>query len=82
VDDTSPRVRALLVEGYRRMSPAKKLQRVAELNAAVLELAAAGIRRRHGAVAEEELRLRLAALWLDRETMMRAFGWDPRKHGT
>mgnify|MGYP006987211209 FL=1 len=63
------------------MSPAKKLQRVAELNAAVLELAAAGIRRRHGAVAEEELRLRLAALWLDRETMVRAFGWDPMEHG-
>ena len=63
------------------MSPAEKLQRVAELNAAVLELAAAGIRRRHGAVAEEELRLRLAALWLDRETMVRAFGWDPREHG-
>jgi len=63
------------------MSPAEKLQRVAELNAAVLELAAAGIRRRHGAVADRELRLRLAALWLDRETMVRAFGWDPREHG-
>ncbi len=30
---------------------------------------------------ERELALRLGALWLDRETMIRAFDWDPEIHG-
>lgn len=77
VDDTHPRIREMIVEGYRRMSPAEKFQRVEELNEMVLQLAAARIRHQHAGIGDTELRLRVASLWLDRATMVRAFGWDP-----
>jgi hypothetical protein len=79
--DTDPAVEALLIERYRSMSPAEKLERVRALNHAVQELALADIRRRHPNVDERELSLRLASRWLDPELMLRAFGWDVRKAG-
>jgi hypothetical protein len=74
--DTSDAVEALLVEAHRRMTPQQKIQRVLDCNAASEAVAAAGVRARHGALGDRELRLRLAALRLDRETMRRAFGWE------
>ena len=41
----------------------------------------AGIRSRHPHASDEELRLRLASLWLERETMIRMFGRDPDIEG-
>ncbi len=80
--DTHPDAHALLVRGYRKMAPAARLERVAELNRDLEELAAARIRRRYGAdLPRRELELRLAALRLDRDTMVEVFGWDPRHHG-
>lgn len=80
--DTAPEVEELLVEAYRRMSPKEKVARVADLNRTVRALALAGIRDRYGeGLSPEEERLRLAALTLDRDTMIRAFGWDPAEHG-
>ena len=80
--DTPPEVEAIQLEAYRRMAPAEKARIVEDLNRAVRELAAARIRSRYGPqLTDRELRLRLAALWLDRETMVRAFGWDPEKEG-
>lgn len=75
--DTHPAIERILLEGYRRMSPAEKLQVVEGLNEAVLQLAAARISREHPAIDERELRLRLAALWLDADTMRRVFDWPP-----
>jgi hypothetical protein len=80
-NDTDPAVEALLIQAYRRMSPAEKLQRVRALNHAVQELALADIRRRHPDADERELSLRLASRWLDPDLMVRAFGWDVRKAG-
>ena len=80
--DTPPEVEEILLEGYRRMTPQQKLARVMDLNRAVQEMASARIRAEYGpSLPERELRLRLAALWLDRETMIRAFGWDPEVEG-
>lgn len=80
--DTPPEVEEILLEGYRRMSPREKLERVMDLNRAAREMAAARIRAQYGPdLSDRELRLRLAALWLDRETMVRAFGWDPEIQG-
>ena len=66
VDDTPPSVKAVLIAGYRRMSAAEKLRRVQALNETALQFAAARIRSEHPGIAERELRLRLASLWLDR----------------
>jgi hypothetical protein len=79
--DTSPDAEAFLLEGYRRMSPTEKMQRVASLNRALVQLASARIRAQYGDVPEREMRLRLGALWLGRETMVKVFGWDPEVEG-
>ncbi len=80
--DTAPEAEEVWIEGLRRMTGAERLLRALDLTAAVRALAAARIRAEHGPdVSEGELRLRLAALWLDRETMVRVFGWDPEVEG-
>ncbi len=70
-----------MVEGYRRMTPAEKFARVQALNEGVLQMAAARIRKQHAPTTDRELRLRLAALWLDDRTMRRVFDWDPAVRG-
>jgi len=76
--DTPPEIEEILLEGYRRMAPLEKLQQVFELNHMAQTMAATRIQAWYGPnLSEQELRLRLAALWLDRETMIAAFGWDP-----
>jgi hypothetical protein len=80
--DTPAEVEQRLLEGYRRMSPGQRLMMAMEMNRAVQQMAAARICAQYGPdLPERELRLRLAALWIDRDTMMRAFGWDPRVQG-
>jgi len=80
-NDTHPRVDAILIEGYRRMSPAQKLERVRALTQAVQELAMLDVRRRHPNADAREQALRLASRWIDPDLMVRAFGWDPRVEG-
>src|SRR5438876_10780867 len=60
-NDTDPLVEAMLVEGYRGMSPSQKLERVRALTRAVQELALVDIRRRHPDADEREQALRLAS---------------------
>ena len=79
--DTSPSIQKILIAGYRQMSPQQKLKRVSELTKAVQQLALARIRKQYGACSEREQHLRLAALWLDRDTMIRVFHWDPQVKG-
>ncbi len=73
-DDTSPEVEALLLERYRRMSPGEKLAKVASLTASVHAVALAALRQEHPGASERELQLRLAARYIDRELLERAFG--------
>jgi len=80
-EETSIHVKKMLVEGYRSMPPWQKMRLVTELNKAVQQLALARIRKQYGAIPEQEQKLRLAALWLDRETMIRIFDWDPKIKG-
>jgi len=80
--DTPPEIEEILIEGYRRMKPREKLERIAELNELVETMAAARIRAQYGPdLPERELRLRLGALRLSRETMIEVFDWDPEEKG-
>jgi hypothetical protein len=79
--DTRPEVFTLLLEGYRRMTPAQKLARVADLSAASRQMAEARIRKEHPDADDSEVRLRLGALVLGRKTMLHVFSWDPAKEG-
>lgn len=79
--DTSYEAEQLLIEEYRRMSPADKPQRVAEMCRAVEQLAVAGIRERYPHAYAPEIMLRLGSLRLGRALMIEAFGWDREREG-
>ena len=80
--DTPPEVEEILIEGYRRMAPTERLARALDMSRAVQQLALARIRAQYGPnLTEREERLRLAALWLPRETMIEVFAWDPEVEG-
>jgi len=81
IHDTPAHIQRMLIAGYRNMTPQQKLQRVSELTKAVQQLALARIRKQYGEISEREQKLRLAALWLNRETMIRVFDWDPHEAG-
>ena len=80
-NDTHPQIEALLIEGYRRMSPSQQLERVRALTRAVQELALMDVRRRHPNADVREQALRVASRWLEPELMLRAFGWDVSEAG-
>lgn len=80
-DDTPIEVERILVDGYRRMSAARKVARVRDLDWTLQQLALADLRVRHPADDDRTLRLRLAARRFDRQTMIAAFGWDPAAGG-
>jgi hypothetical protein len=80
-NDTHPKIEALLIDGYRKMSPSQKLERVRALTRAVQELALLDVRRRHPTADAREQALRVASRWIEPDLMKRAFGWDAREVG-
>ncbi|MGO8996972.1 MAG: hypothetical protein ACLQVI_26960 [Polyangiaceae bacterium] len=79
IDDTHPTIAKMMIEGYRRMTPAEKLARCGDLSSAVRQLSAARIRAEHPGAGEREIGLRVAALLYPAELMERAFGWVPER---
>lgn len=81
MNDTTSSAEEILIEGYRSMSPERKLRQVTSLTQLAQRMALTRLRSQYGVMSENEERLRLAALWLPRETMVKLFGWDPVKKG-
>jgi hypothetical protein len=80
--DTPAEVEQRLIERLRRMTPLQRLAMAMDLSEGVRQLAAARIRAQYGpGISERELHLRLAALAVDRDTLIAAFGWDPEVEG-
>lgn len=79
--DTSPDMERVLFEGYRRMTPEQKLERVFGLTLALRELTAASIRQQRPDASEREIRLRVASRHIPRALMIAAYGWDPEVEG-
>ena len=79
--DTPRSVERLMLELWRRASPEQKLARMFGMGRMINELAAAELRQRHPSASPREIQLRLASRTIPRETMIRAFGWDPDLHG-
>lgn len=72
--DTHPRTEALLVRLLREAPPWRKMEMLAELNAAAKTLALAGLRRLHPHSGEAELRRALADLLLGEELARKVYG--------
>jgi hypothetical protein len=79
--DTSPEIDRIMFAHWRRATPAEKLERVLSIGRSINELVRAGLRQRYPDATPREIELRLVARNLDRETMIKAFGWDPDVHG-
>lgn len=74
-EDTAPAAEAALVEGYRRMSPARKAHQINQLTVGVQQLALARLRSEAPTSSERELRIRLAALWLPESLLDRVVAY-------
>ncbi len=72
--DTTPAAENVLVEMLRQAPVWRKMEMLAQLNAAAQEVALAGLRRRHPQASEAELRRRLADLLLATELAARVYG--------
>lgn len=81
LSDTRPEIERIVLDGYRQMSPAQKLARVDDLRQLTMGLAERRIRSQYAGASDQEVRLRLGALTLGRDLMIRIFGWDPEREG-
>jgi len=79
--DTDPKIRKIIIEGYRKMTPQQKLQRVTELNKSIQQIALSRILKQYGNISEREQILRLASLWIDQDIMVNVFNWNPEIKG-
>jgi hypothetical protein len=79
--DTDPRALEVFLECQRRMSASEKVQAIFDLTRMVFDAAVAEVHRQHPGMDERTAFLRVAARHLDRETMMRVYGWDPGSAG-
>ena len=80
-NDTDKDTERIYLKMLREAPAWRKAAMVDSLTRACGELAVAGIRMRHPDISEKEIRMRVAALWLDRDLMMRLFHWDPVREG-
>jgi hypothetical protein len=75
--DTDPRALEVMYDLHRKMPPGEKIALVFQLSAMVMGLAEAGVRAMYPEAGEREVLVRLAARHLDRDLVMRAYGWYP-----
>ena len=81
IQDTDAEAHRLLIELARRTPVWKKFAQVAATTETCRAFAKAGIRRRYPNATQDEIGRRLAAVVLDRETVIKVYGWDPEKEG-
>ncbi len=79
--DTSLSLDEQMFERYRRMTPQEKLEHIGALGRLAEEVALAGLRARYPEASEAESRLRLVSRWIERDTMIRVYAWDPEQRG-
>jgi len=78
--DTDPRALEVWLSLQRRMSMGEKLLVTLGASQFLLQMLEAGVRLDYPHASEREIFLRTAARHLDRDLMIRAYGWDPALH--
>jgi hypothetical protein len=78
--DTDPKALALFIELHRKMTPGERVAPVFEMAAFQEGLQRSSVRSMYPDAGEREVFLRVAARRLDRETILRVYGWDPILH--
>ena len=72
--DTSPEAEQVLVELWRKATPARKFTIVFDTTRTLQEFVLAGLRQRYPLATPGQLRLRFAVAWLGPELARRAYG--------
>jgi hypothetical protein len=80
-EDTDEKAERVLISIHRSMPDWKKCQQIFSLIETGRQLALAGLRERYQNADEEELKKRYAALVLDKETVIKMYGWNPDIEG-
>lgn len=75
--DTSPEAERVLIELLRQAPAWRKLQLTDQMSSMVRDLSLAGLRVRHPAATEAELRRRFADIYLGPDLAAKAYGWRP-----
>jgi hypothetical protein len=76
-EDTSPEALEVFIELHRKMTPGQRVAHMAEF---MEGLQRSSVRSMYPDADEREVFLRVAARRLDRETMIKVYGWDPTLH--
>ena len=75
--DTDPRAMEVFLARQRAMTAAEKIAAVFQQNELLRSMAEARERQLHPQASEREIFFRVTAHRLDRETMVRVYGWHP-----
>jgi hypothetical protein len=75
--DTDAKALEVFLDRHRTMTPAEKIRAVFEQNELLRSMSEARERQLHPQASDREIFLRVTAHRLDRETMMRVYGWYP-----
>jgi hypothetical protein len=78
--DTSPEAWERYHEALDAMDPSDKLGLVFQLQSDLHARLDAGLRARYSNETDYQIMLRRAALYIDRKTMIRGYGWDPESN--
>jgi len=79
-EDTDPEAMEVFLQLHRQMTTGQRVARVFELTAFQESLQRASVRSMYPEAGDREVFLRVAARRLDRDTMLRVYGWDPDLH--
>jgi hypothetical protein len=77
LSDTDPRAKEVWIELLRKMGPEGRLAMALRITDLAFRMSEAGVRQAHPHASDREVFLRAASWRLPRETMIRAYGWDP-----
>jgi hypothetical protein len=75
--DTDPRALEMFVTLQRERPASQKIADVFGMSTMLLQLSLADVRRMFPEAGDREVFLRMAARHLDRDMMIRVYGWDP-----
>jgi hypothetical protein len=75
--DTDAKAFQTLVELRRKMSAGEKLAQALDMAAMLIRATEDRVRKDHPQAGQREIFLRAAVLRLGKETVKRAYGWDP-----
>jgi hypothetical protein len=79
-EETDPKALEAFIELHRRMTPGERVARIFEIVAFHEALQESSVSSIYPDADEREIFLRVAAKRLDRETMIKVYGWDPDLH--